>query len=165
MILKKPDFWRHTSSILNREAQTTTTATHVMEIAALRVTSSMPIARYPRPTLGHAGLMPREPSALVQGAGPCRPQDWTAARALAAASPIAGECGPKQFRGYKSDWEPPLTPELREAPPKPALPTVAPLALSKRPAGLSFAHSPASQLRPHGYAPADTQSGRMNPVR
>src|SRR4051794_23887845 len=37
----------------------TTAATHVMEIAALRVTSSMPIARYPRPTLGHAGLMPR----------------------------------------------------------------------------------------------------------
>jgi len=118
----------------------TTAATHVMEIAVLRVTSSIPMARSPRPTLGHAGLMPREPSALVQGAGPCQPQDWTAARALAAASPIARECGPKQFRVYKSDWEPP-----------------APLALSKRPAGLSFAHSPASQFRAYGYAPADSR--------
>ena len=45
LILKEPGLWRHTSSMLNREAQMTTAATHVME---------------------HAGLMPREPSARAR---------------------------------------------------------------------------------------------------
>jgi hypothetical protein len=103
LILKQPALWRHTSSMLNREAQMTTAATHVMEMAALRVTSSMPIARSPRPTLGHAGLMPREPNArarsrAVSSAG------MDGGTCSCGGQSIAGECGPKQFRGYRSDW-------------------------------------------------------------
>ena len=157
MILKEPGLWRHTSSMLNREAQMTTAAAHVMEMAALRVTSSMPIARSPRPTLGHAGLMPREPSArarsrAVSSAGmdggtcSCGGQ-LSQENAVRSSSEVIGAIGGLPF------------PRTAEASPELALPTSSPACPSKRQAGLSFAHSPASHPCPFGYTPED--SGRV----
>ena len=159
MILKEPGLWRHTSSMLNREAQMTMAATHVMEMAALRVASSMPIARSPRSTLGHAGLMPREPSArarsrAVSSAGmdggtcSCGGQ-LSQENAVRSSSEIIGAIGGLPF--------PRAAPELREASPELALPTSSPACPSKRQAGLSFAHSPASHPCPFGY----TLTGQM----
>jgi hypothetical protein len=155
LILKEPGLWRHTSSRLNREAQMTTAATHVMEIAALRVTSSMPIARSPRPTLGHAGLMPREPSARARS------------RAVSSAGMDDGTCSCggqlSQKNAVRSSSEVigaigglPFPPNCARLFPEPALPTSSPACPSKGQAGLSFAHGPASHPCPFGYAPADT---------